>query len=349
MTKPFVLFTDPIHPPALERLAHAEIMVLPDMAPESYKPLMRKAHILVVRRGSPLPEDILDNAPNLVGVVRHGTGVDVIPMSAARRLSIPVANVPGGNAQAVAEHGVILMGMLMRRTHKVDRTMRAKGWDHAQQAAKGVHNLCGKTVGIVGVGAIGKKLAGICHAGFGMKVRGHQRHLDTLPRFVRPADLDELFSNSDFVVLCCALTPQTKHLCSGPRLNQMKPSAFLVNLARGPLVDTAALLEALDAGRVAGAALDVYEEEPLPADHPLLANKRVILTPHIAYNTMETLSYNGGMTVTQVLQLLRGEKPEFLVNPRVWDKGMEQREAMVSTLETPPDASPKDKPESNPQ
>jgi D-3-phosphoglycerate dehydrogenase len=333
MTKPLVLLTDPLQEDALKRLSDTEVMLLPDMRPESYRPLMRKAHILVVRRGSPLPDDILEDAPNLIGIVRHGTGLDVIPMTAAERLAIPVANVPGGNAQAVAELGVVLMGMLMRRIHKIDWAMRSRDWNRAQQEAGGVHNLSGKTVGIVGLGAVGKRLASICHDGFGMQVLGHQRHMNNMPEYVRPVDLDSLFSSSDFVVLCCPLTPQTQRLCSAPQLNLMKPSAFLVNLARGGLIDTASLIAALETGRPAGAGLDVFEEEPLPQDHPLLRSERVILTPHIAYMTAETLAYNGDMTVTQVLQLLQGKAPTFLVNPQVWERSIQRREAIIATLE----------------
>ena len=240
---------------------------------------MRSAHILVVRSGFPIPEDILDDAPNLVGVMRHGAGVDVIPMAAADRLLIPVANVPGGSAQSVAELGLIFMGMLSRHVRELDRTLRSQGWDQAQQLSAGGNNLAGKTVGIIGVGAIGGRLAKICGNGLDMVVLGHQRHMENLPDFVRPTDLDTLFSESDFVVLTCPLTDRTRHICSAYRFKMMKDSAVLINLGRGGLVHTRALVEALGENRIAGAGLDVFEEEPLPPYHPLVKNRRVILTP----------------------------------------------------------------------
>ena len=333
--KPFILLTDPIDPAAAQRLPPAQVTILPDMTPESYRPLMQKAHILVVRSGFPLPGDILDDAPNLIGIMRHGAGVDVVPMAAAGRRLIPVSNVPGGSAQSVAELGLFFMGLLSRRVHDLDKTLRGSGWAPAQQISAGGRNLAGRTVGIVGVGAIGRRLAKICHAGMDMTVLGHQRRLENLPEYVVPADLDTLFLKSDFVVLCCPLTKENHHLCSAARFKMMKPSACLINLARGGLVHTEALIEALETNGIAGAGLDVFEEEPLPPDHPLLKSGRVVVTPHIGARTRESSAYNAEITVTQTLQLLRGSMPDNLVNPEVWEPGARQRQQILDALTIP--------------
>lgn len=333
--RPAIILTDPIDKAAAQRLNRADVTILPNMTPESYKPLMKKAHILVVRSGFPLPGDILDDAPDLIGIMRHGAGVDVIPMAEANRRLIPVANVPGGSAQSVAELGLFFMGLLSRQVHGLDQTLRGDGWASAQQLSAGGRNLAGKTVGIVGVGAIGSRLARICHAGLDMRVLGHQRHLENLPEYVKPADLDLLFSKSDFVVLTCPLTDKNHHLCSAPRFKQMKPSACLINLARGGLVHTQELMEALKTGRIAGAGLDVFEGEPLKPDHPLIKSQKVVLTPHIGARTRESSAYNADITVKQTLELLRGRIPENLVNPEVWEPGARRRQLILDTLSPP--------------
>lgn len=330
--RPVVVATDPFDESALPKLAGTELLILPDLRPETYRPLMRRANVFVVRSGAPVPQDILEDAPNLLGLVRHGVGLDVIPMDAANRLAIPVANSPGSNAQSVAEYGLFVMGMLSRRLHLADSMLREQGWSATKAHAGGTHDLAEKTLGIVGVGEVGRRLVRICHQGFDMKVLGYQRRTATLPDCVEPVPLDELFARSDFVVLACPLTPETHRMVSSERLGAMKPSAFLVNLARGELVDTQALLAALESGTIAGAALDVFEREPLPAGHPLLASDRLILTPHLAARTRESDVRTSAISADQVLQLLRGEAPRFLVNSATWDASASRRTAILARL-----------------
>lgn len=324
-----VLLTDPLDETALPRLEGLHVHQLPNLHPDTYRPLMRRAHVFVVRSGAPLPQDILDDAPNLLGVVRHGVGLDVIPMDAARRLAIPVANTPGSNAQAVAEYGVFVMGMLSRKLHVADAALRDRGWAAAKVLVGSTNDLAGKTVGIVGVGEVGRRVGQICHAGFGMKILGHQRRTDQLPPYCEPAGLDDLFAQSDFVVLACPLTDQTRGLVSVVRLQSMKQTAFLVNLARGELIDTGALLAALHRQDIAGAALDVFEREPLPQDDPLLACGRVLLTPHLAARTRESDARTSALAVDQVLQLLRGEAPRHLVERATWQESASRRDRIL--------------------
>ncbi|WP_233259378.1 hydroxyacid dehydrogenase [Ramlibacter sp. WS9] len=330
--KAFVLATDPFDDTALPELAGTQLHILPDLRSETYRPLMRRAHVFVVRSGAPVPRDILDDSPNLLGLVRHGVGLDVVPMDAAKRLAVPVANTPGSNAQSVAEYGMMVMGMLSRRLHIADATLRQHGWNTAKARVGRAHDLSGKSVGIVGLGEVGSRLARICHMGFGMQVLGHQRRPNALAEFVRPVTLEEIFERSDFVVLACPLTPETRRMVSQPRLRAMKPSAFLVNLARGELIDTDALLAALDSGGIAGAALDVFDQEPLPPQHPFFASERLILTPHLAARTCESDMRTSAVAARQVMQLLRGEAPQFLVNPSAWAASASRRVAILERL-----------------
>lgn len=316
----------------MPQLAGVEVHVLADQHAQTYRPLMRRANVLMVRSGAPVPGDILDDAPHLLGVIRHGVGLDVVPMDAANRLSIPVANTPGSNAQSVAEYGLLAMGLLSRRLHGVDSTLRQQGWHSAKAKASGARDLAGKTVGIVGVGEVGRRLAEICHYGFSMRVLGHQRRPTGLATHVLAVGLDEIFAGSDFVVLACPLNAQTRGLVSTQRLNLMQPSAFLVNLARGELVDTHALLGALDSHSIAGAALDVFDQEPLPADHPLLRQERLLLTPHLAARTRESDIRTSAMAADQILQLLRGEQPTHLVNAHAWSGSALRRKSILDRL-----------------
>jgi D-3-phosphoglycerate dehydrogenase len=176
------------------------------------------------------------------------------------------------------------------------------------------------TLGIVGVGAIGGRLAKIARHGFGMKVLGHQRRLDRLPSETQSSGLHELLSHSDFVVLACPLTPQTRYLINKDTLSRMKSNAWLINVGRGPVVEEAALVDALRARRIAGAMLDVYEHYRLEPGHPLFSLDNVILTPHLAAVTQEARARAGVAAAEEMLRILRGERPRNLVNPEVLKK-----------------------------
>lgn len=317
MRRPKVLLTGAMHPDGERAIAAvAEVVRAPDAQPGTLRRLVAGADVLVVR--SPLPADLFDHAPLLRGVVRHGVGVDMIPVEAASARGIPVANVPGSNREAVAEHVLACFGLLARRLHRMDGTLRAAGWAASRTLADGSTELAGKTVGIVGVGAIGSRIAAICHHGYGMRVLGHQRRLDALPAHVQGVALDELLRASDYLVLCCPLTEATRHLLDARRLGLMKPGAFLVNVSRGPLVDEPALVEALAGRRLGGAALDVFDEQPLRPDHALLALDNVLLTPHAAGLTEESMARMSRGAAQEVLRLLAGERPLNLVNPQAW-------------------------------
>lgn len=315
--RPLVLCTLPMHVAELPRLLpHADVAVVPDTRAETLRAHLPCADYLVVR--THLPPDLLQTPHRLRAIVRHGTGLDMIPMEEATLQGIPVANTPGANAQAVTEYVVGAMLTLARRFGGLDSDLRSAGWGVARTRAQGAFELAGKTLGVIGLGDIGRRVAQACHAGFGMRVLAYQPQVSEAPEHVQCADLDSLLAHSDFVSLHCPLTPETHHLINAQRLAAMKPGAFLINAARGEVVDETALTQAIRAGALAGAALDVYSAQPLATDHPFLHLDKLLLTPHVAALTEESTRRMSHGTVEQLLQLIRGERPKHLVNPEVW-------------------------------
>ena len=319
MRKITVLCSLPMDPAGAAMLTGvANIVSAPDQSAQSLYKSINEADILVVR--SQLPADLFDRPNRLIGVVRHGTGLDLIPVASATAHNIPVANVPGVNSQAVVEYCVASFLALARGFGRMDQTLRNDGWGKARSLTGAASEIAGKTVGIVGLGAIGSALAQVCKVGFGMRVIGRKRNAATMPSFVEAVDLDTLFRQSDFVSLNCPLTDATRHLVNRDRLRSMKKDAVIVNAARGPVVDEMALAEALREGWIKGAAVDVFAEQPLKADHPFLALDNIILTPHAAALTVESSEKMGVGTARQILQLLNNERPEYLVNPEIWER-----------------------------
>jgi D-3-phosphoglycerate dehydrogenase len=295
----------------------ADVVLAPDAVPDTLRRLVVDIDVLVVR--SALPADLLDHAPRLRGIVRHGVGVDMIPMDAANARRIPVANVPGSNRHAVAEHVISAVSLLRRHTARMDAVLRSEGWDASRALADAAGELHGHTLGIVGVGEVGTRIAEIAHHGYGMRVLGHQRRLDCLPPFVEGMALDNLLSRSDAVVLACPLTAATRGLIDERRLALLPRHAVLVNVARGAVVDQAALVDALCGRRLGGAALDVFDAQPLPAGHPLLGLDNVLLTPHAAGLTVESMQRMSLGAVDEVRRLLAGQRPLNLVNGAALD------------------------------
>jgi D-3-phosphoglycerate dehydrogenase / 2-oxoglutarate reductase len=311
-----VLLTDAIAPAGEELLSSAASVIrAPDSAPATLKGLAGDVDGIITR--SKLPEDIFDGAPRVRGVVVHGTGTDLVPVASATARGVMVANLPGINAQSAAEYCAMAMLMLARRILPITESLRNKTWDEARRLGADARELAGMTLGIVGVGAIGGRLAKIAHLGLGMKVLGHQRRLDRLPTEASPSSFEELLARSDFVVLACPLTPQTRYLINENTVKLMKPTAWLINVGRGPVVQEQALIDALRGKRIAGAMLDVYEHYRLEPGHALFSLDNVILTPHLAAVTQEARGRAGVAAADEMLRILRGERPRNLVNPEV--------------------------------
>ena len=314
-----VLLTDPIDASGEElmRSRGVEVVLAPEGSAATVKRLAAEADALIIR--SKLPDDIFEAAPRVRAITIHGTGIDLVPLAAASARGVPVANLPGSNAQSVAEYCVMAMLMLARNIMAITATMRARPWDEARALAFEAREIAGLTAGIVGVGEIGARVAKICRSGFGMRVLGHQRRMDRLPPEAEGAELDALVAQSDFVVLACPLTPETHHLIGEGRLAAMKPSSWLINVGRGPVVDEKALVAALHERRIAGAMLDVYEHYRIQEGHPLFALNNVILTPHLAGSTRESRARAAVRAADETLRMLAGEKPVNFVNPECWD------------------------------
>lgn len=261
-----------------------------------------------------LPDDILDHAPHLRGIVRHGVGLDFVPLEAATARGIPVANLPGSNTGAVAEYVFAALFHLRRRLWSLDGTLRETGWLPAKTLASDLAEIGGTTIGILGTGEIGRRVAGIARAGFGMRVLGHSRSARDHGGLIEPVDRETLFARSDAVIVACPLTPETRGLVDAGLIGRMRPDAVLINVARGPIVRAEALVAALRAGAIAGAALDVFETQPLPEDHPYRACPNLLLTPHVAGTSADSLRVMGMGAAQAMLHILRGEPPRNLVN-----------------------------------
>jgi lactate dehydrogenase-like 2-hydroxyacid dehydrogenase len=224
-------------------------------------------------------------------VANFGVGVNNIDLDAARKAGVAVTNTPDVLTDDTADLTIALMLAVMRRMGEGERLVRAGAWDGWQPTQLLGHRVHGKTLGIIGLGRIGRAVARRAHEGFGMRVlawsRSRTRPSESGDGITRITRLDELLAQSDVVSLHCPLVPTTRHLIGAAQFAQMRPTAFLVNTARGPIVDETALVAALDAGQLAGAGLDVYEGEP--AVHAgLLGRENVVLLPHLGSATHET-------------------------------------------------------------
>lgn len=309
-----VLVTDPIDTAGVALLeARVEVVRPPDTHVDTLRRLGREADAVITR--SRLPDDLFDVAPRIRAVAIHGTGLDLVPIASASAHGVMVANQPGGNAQSVAEYCLLAIMLLARNFRPIDLSLRNEAWDTARALAEPAVEVGKKTLGIVGVGHIGTRLADMCRNGLSMRILGHQRRLDRLPQGVAPATLEALLAESDFVVLTCPLTPETRHLVNAPRLRSMKRSAFLINVGRGPVIDEAALVQALRENTIAGAMLDVYEHYRLDADNPLRTLPNAVLTPHLAGSTRESRERAGRIAAEDTLRMLAGEEPIGIVNP----------------------------------
>ncbi len=265
---------------------------------------------------APIPPEVVRREPRLRALVRHGAGLDMIPVEVATAAGVLVANVPGANAVTVAEHVIWSALALLRRYPQVDRDLRSRGWAAGRAHADLGHELSGCTLGILGMGNVGRALARIALGGFAMTVLTHGRNPSSpLPDGVTALPFDQMLAGSDILALCLPLTAETRGLIDAAALARMKPGAILVNVARGPVVAEAALIEALMSGHLGGAAIDVFDTQPLPPEHPFLALPNVILTPHIAGITEESMLRMGQGVVAEVGRIAAGALPRNLINP----------------------------------
>jgi len=287
--------------------------------PRKLAELVQDIDVLLVHL-APVTKEVLTRGKRLkvIGCAR-GEPVN-IDIEAATMLGIPVIATPGRNAEAVADY---TLGLILAHTRNIARAhalLKRGIWtDEFYDYKFCGYELSGKTLGIIGLGKIGTKVARRAKA-FGMKVIAYDPYVDEermKSHGVKKVDMETLLKESDIVSIHARLTPETKHMIGEKELKLMKPTAILVNTARGSIVDEEALTRALKQGWIAGAALDVFEVEPLPPNHPLLGLNNVTLTPHIAGASKETVRRAANMLAEDAARILLGERPKYCVNPEV--------------------------------
>jgi D-3-phosphoglycerate dehydrogenase len=272
------------------------------------------AEALLIQYGD-VSRRVIEGLPRVRVLVRYGVGVDGVDVAAATARGIPVVNVPDYGTDEVANHAVALLLALARKLPQLDRQTRAGRWTVFEVMP--IHRLAGRTVGLLGCGRIGSRVARKL-GGFDVRLLAHDPYVTALPPGVEAVGFDALLAGSDYLTVHCPLTDETRRLLDAKALARMKPTAVVVNTARGGIVDTAALTDALRAGRLGGAGLDVTEEEPLPPGHPLLAMDQVIVTPHAAWYSEEGRADLKRRVAEEAVRVLRGERPRHCVNPEVF-------------------------------
>jgi phosphoglycerate dehydrogenase-like enzyme len=311
------------HPDGEALLAsHVDIRRLQDPTPATMREAARSVHGVFVRYPCKLRADAIRAGDQLVVISTSGRGTDAIDIEAATAQRIAVVNNPGFGSVPVSEHTLGLMLDLAKQISRSDRDVRlGKGWGEGHTSTR-IH-LEGRTLGVIGCGHIGTEVVRKCVTAFRMRVLVYDPYIPASKveavGGIWVEDLGRLLRESDFVSLHPELTDETRGMIGEVQLRAMRPDAFVINTARGPVVQQAPLLRALEEGWIAGAALDVFDPEPPPADSPLYARDNLILSPHIAGLTVEVRRDMALLAATQILQVLRGERPRHLVNPEVWE------------------------------
>lgn len=323
MSLPRVFIPDPIHADGVARLSGRFFVDAPagEQDAAARRLAFTQADAVIVRNVA-IDANLMDSCPRLKVISKHGAGVDNIDIAAATARGIVVANVPGGNADAVAEGTVALMLATLRRVPEVHGLV-ISGHYSARWRLQ-YEQLWERTLGLVGIGNIGARVAKICAQGFRMRVLAYDPGLSESDIRERGAqkveDLKTLLGASDVVSLHTPMTAASFHLIGAAELRAMKPTAILVNAARGPLVDERALAEALNARRIGGAGLDVFEIEPPSPDNPVLRAPNVVLSPHTTGNTVEAARNLAVSSAEIVLAVMAGHPPVGFLNPEVWEK-----------------------------
>jgi D-3-phosphoglycerate dehydrogenase len=285
---------------------------------EEYARDCGEAQALLVQYGR-LSRRVFEALPRLQVVVRYGVGYDGVDLAAATDHGVQVANVPDYGTDEVANHAVALLLALARKLTRLDRQTRSGRWDVFRVGQ--ITRLAGRTVGLLGCGRIGSSVARKM-AGFDVHLMACDPYISAFPPGVLPVSLERLLAEADYLSVHCPLTAETRHLLDAARLAQLPPTAVLINTARGGIVDTAALVEALQSGALAGAGLDVLEDEPIDPRSPLLTMEQVIVTPHAAWYSEEGRSDLKRKAAEEAVRVLRGERARHCVNPEVFARGV---------------------------
>ena len=311
----FLLY-EPMHEAGTSLLKqHGEVIMAPALDEAALVRVVRDVDAIVIRANGKVTRTVMEAAPKLRVIGRHGVGLETVDVPAATERGIWVVNTPEANSESVAEHFVGLALMLSKRMLEADQALRAGQWKVRNEYIG--RELSGKMLGVAGFGRIGRTTARICHHGFGMPVIYYDvvaadpgGEAETRARRVK---LDELLRAADYVSLNLPLTPATRHIIGREQIQMMKPTAYLLNLGRGPLWDEGAVLEALEQQWISGAATDVFEEEPTAKDNPLFRHRRFVCTPHMAAHTDEAMR-RMSLVAEDVVAVLEGEEPQWPAN-----------------------------------
>lgn len=306
-----ILVAAPIHEKALELLRSKGFEIIYHEYPseEELLKIIRDVDAVIVRSKPFITRKVIEAGQKLRIIARAGVGLDNIDLDAAKEKNIKVINAPEAATNSVAELVIGLIISVLRKIAYADRSLRSGKWVKKECIG---FELRGKVLGIIGMGRIGRTVARIAYHGFGMKIIYYD--IIRCPREFEEevkaeyVDLNTLLKTADIVTIHVPLTPQTRHLINEEKLKLMKKTAILINTARGGVIDTSALVKALREKWIAGAGLDVYEEEPLPADHPLTKLDNIVLTPHIGASTFEAQEKAGLTVVEKIIEFFKQEQ-----------------------------------------
>ncbi len=322
-----VLIVQPIHQSGIKLLKkEVEVILASDSSVETVRKEIKGIHAVIVRT-APFTREIIESADKLEVIGRHGVGVDNIDIETASERGIPVVHTPNANMISVAEHTIGFILALAKRLIISDRATRQGNFALREEFA--ASDLDGKILGIIGVGRVGSTLAKKCRAAFSMKVLAYDPYLS--PEKAKEMKLSlcdslpELLKESDFVSIHVPLTRDTEGLIGERELKLMKPTAFLINVCRGRIVDERALARALKERWIAGAASDVFSQEPPDPDNPLLKMENIILSPHMAALTKECVIRMATGAAQGVLDVLKGNKAKYIANLVLLGKSNKKR------------------------
>ena len=313
-----VLISDAINEKGIENLKElADVVVDTSITPEELANTIHEYNGIVVRSRTKLTADIIEKADNLQIIARAGVGVDNIDLNAATEKGIMVVNSPESTSVTVAEHTMGLILSMARKISIADKSVKDGKWEKKKFMGVELRN---KTLGVIGMGRIGSQVVNRCKA-FGMDAMAYDPYLPeevAKQMGVELTDLETVLKNADFITIHVPLTPETKHSISTEQFEIMKDTAFIVNCARGGIIDEEALYDALVNDKIGGAALDVYEEEPPAADCKLFGLDNIILTPHIAASTKEAQRDAAIIVADEIIDLAKGNTPKNVLNlPRI--------------------------------
>jgi D-3-phosphoglycerate dehydrogenase len=313
-TRPKVLLYEKMHRVGTALLEETCDVIYAESLDEAYLlEKTREVDAIIIRANGAVTKDMIVGSPKLKVIGRHGVGLDAIDLAAAKSSGIVVVNTPVANSESVAEHFLVLTLMLAKKVRQADIALRKGHWG-ARYELIGTE-LKGKTLGVVGFGKIGQQVARICHSGLDMQVlyddvvRQEEMEAEIGAQKV---DREKLFTNADAVSLNLPLLPATRHAINADLLSLMKPTAIIINMARGPVWVESDVVEALVNGQIAGAGADVFEQEPADKDNPLFQLDNFVGTPHMSAHTEESM-IKMSLVAEDVLAVLEGRTPKYPV------------------------------------